>query len=310
MPPPADPGEGLKIRVASSIVWTSVRFGGDIVTNLIVFVILARILEPAQFGAFVVSIVFAEVGRLAVTNGLVSSIFSSPGRDRRTHDTIFWGNLGVGVLFAAVGVATSPSIAAVLGVVETADVIAASSLIVPITALGATHAALNLRDFGHRSLAIRTVVAGLVSGVLTIAAALNGYGVWALVIQRLTIEIVYAVTAWVTYRWVPRARLSWRILRRQFILGAGVLSAQTVALGLNRSQDIILSRFLGLGAVGVYRTGWKIIEQLIQGASAPFSTVLSPALNRVADKPVEFERAYLKTISVCAARPQPEVHRR
>src|SRR4030095_13858587 len=68
--------------------------------------------------------------------------------------------------------------------------------VVPLAALGGTHLALRLREFGHKSLAMRSVVSGTLGGAAGIAAAFAGWGIWSLVVQRLVTESSNTVMSW------------------------------------------------------------------------------------------------------------------
>ena len=118
----------------------------------------------------------------------------------------------------------------------------------------------NLREFGHRALAVRSLGAGLVGGTLALVAAHAGWGVWALVVQRFASEMIGTLVAWHAFRWRPGFDVSWTTLRTQWKLGASVAGSQLLLVALNRTQDVILNRALGIGAVGVYRAAWKSIQ--------------------------------------------------
>lgn len=291
----------LSRRAAGAVGWSLLRFGGDQIFGFVVFAALAHRLAPSAFGIFVVGLAVTEIGKILAQGGLVSSLYRAPEITPRLADTVFWANLGMAMAFALACFALSGPVAKAFGNVEAAPVIAALGFVVPISAAGATHMSRSLREFGHKALALRSLGAGLVGGGLALAAAWAGWGVWALVVQRFASETIGTLVAWNAYRWKPGLDLSWTTLRAQWRLGASVAGSQLLLVALNRVQDLILGRTIGIGAVGTYRTAWKTIEVVAQGTITPFSTVAVPTLSRLRHDMDAFRRAYVGMVSTSAA---------
>ena len=291
----------LSRRASASVLWSFVRFASDQMFNFLVFVTMARLLPTEDFGLFIVALVYAEVGKIIASGGLVSSLYRAPEITPTLADTVFWSNLLLAFIVAVAGLVLQGQIASALGRPEGASVIAALGFVVPITALGASHMSRNLRDFGHKSLALRSLLSGVIGGGLAILAALNGFGVWSLVVQRYVTETISTIVAWMAFRWRPGFQFSLQTLRRQLPLGGNVAASQLVILFISRSQDVIVSRSLGASAVGIYRTAWKSGELIAQGTIMPFSTVSLPTLAKLQSDPAAFRNAYLRIVAVSAA---------
>jgi O-antigen/teichoic acid export membrane protein len=303
----ADGGEAVAVgepslrhRAAGAIGWSVVRFGGDQVFGFVVFAVLAHRLDPAAFGVFVVGLAVVEIGKILAQGGLVSSLYRAQEITPRLADTVFWANLAMGLVFAFACLGLRHPLAQALGSAQAAPVIAALAFVVPISAAGATQMSRTLRAFGHRALAVRSLGTGLVGGALALAAAQAGWGVWALVVQRFASETIGTLVAWHAFRWRPGFAVSWTTLRGQWRLGAGVAGSQLLLVALNRVQDVIIGRTIGIGAVGVYRTAWKSIEVVGQGVISPFSTVAVPTLARLVQDMPAFRQVYVRMVATSA----------
>lgn len=276
------------------------RFGGDQLFNFIVYATLARLLAPAEFGTFVLALGLAEVGKVIAQGGLVSVLYRHKNVTPEIADTIFWTNVATGMAIALLGLVFRHPLAAAMGSPDAARVIGVIGFAVPIAAAGGAHMARNLREFGHRALAIRSLLAGLIGGGLSLWAAFAGWGVWALVVQRLTSETIGTLTAWWSFRWIPGRHWHWRTLKAQLALGSSITASQLLLVGLGRVQDIIISRVIGLAQVGVYRTAWKSVDVISQGMIVPFVGVTAPTLLKLVDDREAFRRAYLRLIGTSA----------
>ena len=164
-----------------------------------------------------------------------------------------------------------------------------------------------LREFGHKAMASRSVVSGVLGGAAGLTAAWAGWGAWSLVVQRAVVEIAGTAMAWHAYRWLPGRRYSFAVLREMSGLSASITLTQLLNVSLVRVQDVIIGRVIGAPAVGVYRTAWRTIDLIAQGAILPFSQVSLVTLGRLQDDLPAFRKAYLRIIGVSSALAFPAI---
>lgn len=160
--------------------------------------------------------------------------------------------------------------------------------------------ALRLREFGHKSLALRSVVSGSIGGAAAIAAALAGWGLWSLVIQRFVTEVVSTITSWHAHKWVPGRGFSFAQLRTIAGFGANLTVTQIIFVLLVRVQDVIVGAMISAAAVGTYRTAWRTTELIAVGAIQPFTTVALQTLSRLQGDREGMVKAYRWMLSTSA----------
>jgi O-antigen/teichoic acid export membrane protein len=301
------PPEDLKRKTALSILWTIVRTGSDYFLSFVVFALLARKLGPAAFGVFTLAVAFAEFGRILPSTGLVSALTRAKQVSAAMADTVFWSTLGLACGIAALIALIAQPLARAFGAPAVAPLLTALGLILPVSAAGATHIALTLRSFGHKAMASRSVVSGALGGAAALAAAWAGWGPWSLVVQRAVTEVAGTAMAWHAYRWLPGRRFSSGALRGMAGFSGSMTITQLLYVGLVRVQDLIIGRTIGVPAVGAYRTAWRTVELIAQGAIMPFSQVSLPALARLQDDLPAFRKAYLRIVGVSAALAFPAI---
>src|SRR3546814_450972 len=156
--------------------------------------------------------------------------------------------------------------------------------------------ALRLRECGHRTIALRSLFAGLIGGGAAITAALAGFGVWALVVQRLVAETIGAILSWTSYRWVPGIAFSLKQMRENLSFGGNLTVAQIIFLFLVRLQDLLIGATLGAAAVGVYRVAWRTTEIIGNGAIQPFASVSLQTYSRLQSNLAALREAYQATL--------------
>lgn len=254
----AEPGaaalaQQLKRQTLRSIVWTMAQAAGDQLFSFAVFVMLARLLDKPAIGTFAIAFVFMDIGRNFATAGVSQRVARAKDLTGRDLDTIFWTNIFLAAAYSMLIVAVAPLAERAFGAPQLAAVLTWLTIPVILSGAGNTHMALRLREFGHRTLAVRSVVAGLLGGTVAVVAALMGAGIWALVLQRLVREAVCTALAWSSYRYRPRIAFDVTEARRYLKNSIDLGFAQVVTLLSLRAQDLGVARVMGPAALSSYR---------------------------------------------------------
>jgi O-antigen/teichoic acid export membrane protein len=296
--PPAVPefDPELRGKTRRSIGWTITRTLSDQLFSFAVFVVLAQLLSREEIGVFAMAYVFAEIGRIVATSGLTQLIARAERITPRFIDTVFWTNVGVALVYALLLVVAAPFLADLLNQPSATRPLQVLPFAVVINALGASHMALRLREFGHRTIALRSLLAGLIGGGAAIVAAFAGWGIWSLVVQRLVAETIGAILSWTAYRWTPGKAFDLRQMRDNLSFGGNLTIAQLIFLFLVRLQDLLIGATLGAAAVGVYRVAWRTTEIIGNGAIQPFASVSLQTYSRLQTNLAALREAYQSTL--------------
>jgi len=289
--------EDLKKKTRGSILWTVVRIASDQMFSFVVFVILARLLSPREVGTFAIAMAFVEIGRVIAIQGMVQNIPRARKLTPALADTVFWTNLAMAFVVALVVLLLAPPIMDLVDQPDSAAPLQALGFVLPIAALGATHLSLRLREFGHKSLALRSVVGGTIGGAAAVAAAFSGWGIWSLVVQRFVTETTNAAMSWHAYKWVPGGNFTMTQLRSIWGFGFNIALTQLVGLLPRRAMDMVLGTIIGAAAVGIYRTAGRTTELVVSGTISPYTTVALQTLSRLQADTKEMAKAYRWMVS-------------
>jgi O-antigen/teichoic acid export membrane protein len=294
---PATYDNTLRRKTRWSILWTVLRILSDQVFAFVIFVILARLLSPAEFGIFAIAQAVAEIGRAIAIGGMSQNIPRAKKLTPALADTVFWTNLVSALVLAFAVLLLAPPVMDALDLSHATGAVQGLGFVLPIVALGATHLSLRLREFGHKSLALRSVASGTLGGAAGIAAALAGWGIWALVVQRLATEVTNMVMSWQAYPWVPGRNFSLAQLRAIWPLGFNMTLHQILSLLPRRAMDLIIGSMIGAAAVGLNRTARRSTELILAGTVNPFTAVATQTLSRLQGDSTEMIRAYRWMVS-------------
>jgi PST family polysaccharide transporter len=263
-------------------------------------VILARLLTPDDFGVVGMVMAFVAIGLQFKDLGLSTATIQ---RDDIEHDQVsmlFWINMLLGLVFAAVIAALAPVLGYFYGDPRVVSITLAFALLFLFGGLTVQHQALLRRQMRFIVLAGIEVL-GLAVGIgAAIVAALLGLSYWALVAMHVGNALVLAAGVWIACGWRPSMPRRGVELRSIVLFGANI-SGYTLLSQVRRNIDKALIGWRWTAAdVGLYSKAYQLLLLPIQQINAPVSAVAVPTLSRLQNDPERYAKVYyklLKTVS-------------
>ena len=295
----------MRGSVVRGLVWKGVSQTVYQVSRIVVAVVLARLLTPHDYGlagmVMVVGLFALVFSDLALGAALVQ-------RTRLTDDdrsTVFWASLGAGAFFTVAGIALSGPLASFYGESEVKPLFAALSLSFILTSIGSVQTALLTREMAFRKLELRQIAATLCGAIVGISLAFGGAGAWAIIGQQLTAVAVGSALVWTLTDWRPVFRFSMDSLRSLGGFSGNVFGQRLLYYASRSADGILIGRFLGPTAVGVYAVAYNIILIPFSQIAGPIQQVMFPAFARMQDDRERVAAVWVRTMRLIAAVTMP-----
>lgn len=307
-----DLGNGLgptavRERAIRGVAWTSMHKWSARAATLVTFVILARMLEPEDFGLVALAAVFIGIVSALADAGFASYLVQAPTVDQRTLSTAFWSVLAFSLVLAGALVVSAPAWAALLQAPELSPVLRWLSLGVLFTGLSSTQVALLKRRLAFKHLALRSLASVMLSCIVAATLALAGAGVWSLVAQSLVLSGTSAAILWVTARWRPSITYSREVGKEIARYGYKVAASQIVLSLRARGDDLVIGVVLGVTALGYWTIAMRIVLLLVDTGISVVSVVATPVFARLKGDPRRLAQAYVRAVSSSVALMTPVV---
>jgi PST family polysaccharide transporter len=262
--------------------------------SLVVFVILARLLVPEDFGLVALAMVFVSLAQLVVDQGLGDALIQRREITREHIDTAFWVAVATGVLLTVVTVLLAGPIAAAVGEPELAPILQVLSITFVLSAFSSIPIALLSRELAFRSLAIRAVASIVGGGVVGIGMAFLGFGAWSLVGQQVAAAVLSVITLWPVTPWRPGLRASRDEFNDLFPFGLRVLGSDILGFVSRNADNFLIGVFLGAVPLGIYAVGHRILDVSQRLLINVARKITFPAFSRLQHDEVRLARAYLR----------------
>jgi len=141
-------------------------------------------------------------------------------------------------------------------------------------------------------------VAQLLSFCFGIGMALAGFGYWALVAAAIVQPAANTIGVWLLAGWIPSAPRRGAGVRSMLRLGASVTLNGLVVYVAYSLDKVLLGRFWGADALGIYGRAYTLIEFPTHYLNGAIGGVTFSALSRLQEDHVRLKSYFLKGYSV------------
>lgn len=270
------------------------------ISSTLVFIVLARLLTPNQFGIVAFAAIFMDIARVLTTGGMIDILVERPDWDETTASSAFWANIALGLALAlAIGGVAAPLSARFYD--PTFGLVLAAMAPLPlIDAIATVPMARLKRDFGYKAIAARGSAMALIGGLVGIALAWLGWGVWALVIGKLVGVALASLILWLSAGWRPRFTFSWPHLRPIAGPSGHLLGSQLAAQFNAQVVGLMIGGVLGPAAVAHYRVGARVLTLLSSLLISPLQASAISVFSSLDNREKTIGPAYLRLTRACS----------
>lgn len=290
----------MKDKTVRGVFWTLVDTAGGQALNFIAFLVLARLLAPADYGLVAMAMAAIAIPGILLNEGFGDSLVQREGLTDEHINVVFWVNLGLSLIFVALVMACSGLIASLAGEPQVAPVIRWMSLTLVATGMGSVAGAIYRRRIDYSRFALRTLVA-TVSGVVTgVGLAVLGFGVWSLVASQLVQGFVGLAVMWYELGWYPGLRFSVKAFRDIGHFSSYVMLGNVFRFATEKLDSVIIGSALGANLLGFYYMAQRLLMTINYVSISPVDAVMLPSLSRMQDDPKKLADTYVTMIWAAA----------
>lgn len=274
----------LKRQLSSSTAWMSLAASGMSLVSFLVFIIISRILSPNEIGLVVLAILVVEAGKVIVNGGITFAIVQRKDWDQAYASTCFYITLFYGISLTALVYFVGAKLATLFYDPAAAPILQVLSFMFIIEALQIVHEGKLRREFRFKVIALRSILASSISGAVGVTLALQGYGVWALVAQQLTGQLIITLVTFSYARWWPSLHFSFVFAREALHFSAPLMLANFISTLCNTLLEFMVGILLSPVALGIYRIAGRALFILQDIIIRPMEQTVFPTLARLNER--------------------------
>lgn len=288
--------QGLKDKTVKGVGWSAAdSLLGQGITFL-VGLVLARLLGPSEYGLIGIVTIFITVFNAIIDSGFSQAVIRKKEANNDDYNTMFITNLVLSIVMFLVLFFSAPAIAKFFERPELVSLTRVMGVIMIINALSITQNTVLTKRIDFKTKTKASLISAILSGVVGIAMAFGGYGVWALVGQQITKQLTNTICLWVFNRWWPNFRFNKSSFSYMWGFGWKLLVSGLLDTTWNQLYQVVVGKFYSPATLGQYSRSKEYASIFSSNINTIVGRVSFPVLAEIQDDKTRLVSAYRRII--------------
>lgn len=286
----------LRDKTVTGLFWSAVERIIQIAAQFITTIILARMLSPSDFGLIGMLALFMAISQSIIDSGFGSALIQKQDVSQIDYSTVFYINLLFGFALFLGLYFSAPLLSKFFNqpvLVTMTRVLALSPL---INSLGIVQHTILTKKLQFKVIAKISIIAVVVSSVISIFLAFTGFGVWSLVFQILSVNFTRTILFWIFNRWKPYFCFSYNSLKSLFSYGSKLFLAGMIDQFFKNIYKFIIGKQYDSVNLGYYIQAKRMQEIPVLNILSIMQRVTFPVYSTIQNDILRLKYVYRKTI--------------
>ena len=293
-------GDNLKSTAVKGVFWTMVENYSNQIVQFAIYIILARLLTPSEYGLIGMLAIFMGISSVFIDGGLSSALIQCKKRTPSDFSTVFIINVIIAVLFYTILALSAPWIAKFYNQSILCPILRIYGLSLIISSLGSTSRAKLVIKLDFKKTTKITLCSSVISGILGISCAYAGMGVWALVVQLLSSAIFNVLMTFYFVRWIPKDGFSKTSFHKLFSFSSKLFAATLISNIYDNITGAVIGKEFNAAALGYYTRAYNFNTLVNSAVTNVLGRVSYPLLSQIQDQKERLTTIYKKYIQMSA----------
>ena len=281
-----------------NFLWRFAERSGAQIIQFVVFILLARILEPEAFGTIAILMVFIAILQVFIDSGLGTALIQKKEADDIDFSSVFYFNICVCIFLYILMFFSAPLIASFYNDMDLVPLIRVLSLMLIFSGVRNIQQAYVSRNMLFKKFFYSTLGGTIFSAVIGVGMAYKGYGVWALVAQQIVKVAIDTLILWITVDWKPKFLFSFNKLKGLFSFGWKMLISSLLDTTYNNLRQLIIGKLYTRIDLAYYNKGSSIPNLVITNINSSISSILLPVMSQEQDNKEKVKNITRKSIQL------------
>ena len=270
------------------------------VVTLVVSIILARILLPAEFGVVSLVMIFITLANVIVSDGFGSALVQKIDSDEIDFSTIFWFSEFVSIVLYTIIFFTAPLIAHYYDMSILTPVLRVMGLRLPLAALNSIQRARVSKDLAFKKFFFSTIIGTVISGFIGVFMAVKGFGVWSIVFQYLSNCLIDSLILFFTCGWKPKFLFKYDRLKPLASFGWRILTVSLMNSLYGNLRNLVIGKRYSSEELGYSKKAESFPNLVSVNISSSVVSVLFPTLTKIQEDRSRVLELSRKFVQICS----------
>lgn len=265
--------------VTSGFIWTFAERISAQGVSFLVSIILARLLSPNEYGIISIVLIIIAICNVLISDGLGSALIQKKDAEEIDFSTLLIFGVVVSIVLYIALFFFAPLVERFYGLNDLSVVIRVMAFKLPISAVNTIQQAIVSRRMAFKKFFIATSIGTIISGIIGIAMAYLGFGVWSLVVQYLTNSFIDTILLGIVIKWIPSFKFSYQRLKGLLHYGWKILAAGLLEQIYQELRSLVIGKKYSEALLAFYTKGKQFPNLIVNNINAAITKTLFPAIS-------------------------------
>lgn len=267
----------IKQELVRGVLWSAVEKYSGLVVSIVVSMILARLLSPAEYGVVAIATIIITFLQMFCTMGIGPAIIQKD-LSVEALNSIFTFSLLLGAGLTILLFSCSWNIATFYSNSQLIPVCQILSLQLFFASLNMVPNALMAKNKRFKEIAKRTLLLQVSSGFISVIAAWQNAGVYALLISPIFTSIGIFFWNRMYYKVKIDKKFNMEPIKQIFSYSSYQFLFEFANYFSRNMDKLIIGRMLNVDALGIYEKSYRLMQLPLQNVSSVINPVMQPVL--------------------------------
>lgn len=269
--------------VFSNVIWSFAEKWGAQIVSFVVGIIIARMLDPGAYGTLALVTVFTSFFSVFINYGLGNSLIQKKDADDLDFSSVFFVNMGLCTILYLTVFLLAPFVAEYYQNPDITLMIRVMGVSILVSGVKNIQQAYVSKKLIFKKFFFATSIGTVVSAVIGILMALNGFGTWSLIVQILTNQTIDTIVLWLTVKWRPKRMFSGKRLKGLISYGWKLLVSELISEAYASARELIIGKKYTEENLAYYDKGQHFAGLVVTNINSAIDSVLLPSMSREQD---------------------------
>lgn len=288
----------IREQSLSGLKWSAIeRFSMQGIT-FVLGLVMARLLTPADYGVIGMLSIFIAISQTFIDSGFGNALIRKLDRTEADFCTVFYFNIVVSAACYLILFFAAPFIADFFNYPILKDILRVIAINLCINSFSSVQSARFVIAVDFKTIAKCSLASTVISGVIGILLAYNGFGVWALVYQQICGSVISGVLLWRFSHWRPKLIYSWKSFNDLFSFGSKLLFAGLLHTVYSNMTALVIGKFYTPKDLGNYSRGESLVTLPCSNIAGVLQRVAFPIFTKLQNDDQRLISVYRKYIAM------------
>lgn len=263
---------------------------------LILNIILARLLFPSDYGMIGMITIFLAISQSFIEGGFINALIQKQYRTENDFCTAFYFNIFVAISFYLILFLIAPWVSHFYNVPELTQIMRVITISIIFNSLSIVPRSILAINLEFNKQAKGSIASITISGLLSIYLALNGLGVWTLVIQSITLALLDSLFLFILVKWKPKLIFSVESFKDLFGFGSKLLMANLIDRIFRNIYLLIIGKFYTTDQLGYYTRAEQFSQIPATNISGVIQSITFPKMCELQNNIPQLRINYVRNI--------------